>query len=88
MNRDYSSNIVCPKAGRALLFCLPHKKEAKKFTTCEKPGLILRAGHAPLASGQGLPVPDSYRDRTTRGQPPAVANLYKANGYSFLSNLC
>jgi len=59
----------CLQAGRVFLFCLPLKKEMpksaissklvkrhKKVTTCEKVGLILRAGHYPLASGQGLPV--------------------------------
>jgi len=48
--------LFCPQAGQAFLFCLPHKKETKKVTTAEKPGLILRLGHYPLAGGQGLPV--------------------------------
>ena len=57
--------IFCPRAGRAFLFCLPHKKETKKVTTAEKPGLILRSGNYPLASGQGLPVSWSFiQDRT------------------------
>jgi len=77
--------MLCPKAGRALLFCLPHKKEAKKVTTCEKPGLILRAGHYPLASGQGLPV-----FRTTRGQANAQGNptRYVLFWYGNLRSIC
>jgi len=45
-------------------------QKKQKATTCEKVRLILRAGHDPLASGQGLPA-----FRTTRGQAGAQGKL-------------